>query len=390
MALPTFNQDVEIISQLSDYPNDDDGLEPNELKARFDLGSVLIKEYINEIFIPALEAAIDAAARGITFEGVSGTMLQDGSVYSTALSSEEGNEAVAEANIRNGAVTLDKLSAALQTLLSTVDTRASSAYNRVNGLAAVASSGAYSDLTGTPTVDTGLSADSTNAVQNKVIKAETDAIRTLVGQKQNALTFATAIENNNSIPYNSAVYAAVQTLTNALNNKAAAFNWDATPISGSNNAVRSNGIYQALANKQDKLTIDSALSQTSTNPLQNKAIYSALQAKQNTLSFDTAPTSGSTKPVTSGGVYTALAAKQAAKITRQVTLASGQKTWSVTCSGATASNTIICRPDSTSDAYHNQWVDHNVRCNAQGNGTLSFKADSNTTGSIVVNVLILN
>lgn len=41
--------------------------------------------------------------------------------------------------------------------------------------AAVATSGAYSDLTGKPTVDTTLSSTSTNAVQNKVIKAALDA-----------------------------------------------------------------------------------------------------------------------------------------------------------------------------------------------------------------------
>ena len=32
MALTTFNEDMEIISKLSTYPNDTDGLTPEELK----------------------------------------------------------------------------------------------------------------------------------------------------------------------------------------------------------------------------------------------------------------------------------------------------------------------------------------------------------------------
>lgn len=53
---------------------------------------------------------------------------------------------------------------------------------------------------------------------------------------------------------------------------------DATPTSGSNNAVSSGGVYTALQNVQPQLTIDSE------------------------------PTSGSNNPVSSGGVYNAFAA----------------------------------------------------------------------------------
>ena len=36
MALTTFNEDMDIISKLSTYPNDTDGLTPEALHARFD------------------------------------------------------------------------------------------------------------------------------------------------------------------------------------------------------------------------------------------------------------------------------------------------------------------------------------------------------------------
>ena len=392
MAIATFNEDVEIISQLSDYPNDDDGLEPDELKAKFDLAAVLIKEYINSILIPAIEAGDEAAARGITFGGLSGTEIAPGTIYSTALSSEAGNEAVDGSNIRPYAVSKDKLSSALQTLLASLETKADTAYNKANSLAAVATTGAYSDLSGRPVVDDALSNTSTNAVQNKLVKAALDALQTAVNGKQGTLAFTSTLTNDTKIPYSSAVYQAVQSINSALAGKQANLSWDATPTSGSQNPVRSGGVYTALQAKQDKLTIDSALSTTSTNPVQNKVINSALAGKQATLSWDSTPTSGSSKPCTSGGIYSALSGKQAKKKTATVTLESGNSSWTKSVTGVTASNTVICAPRCTSsdNASYTQWTTKGVRCNGQANGSLNFKADSNTTAAITVEVLILD
>lgn len=125
-----------------------------------------------------------------------------------------------------------------------------------------------------------------------------------------------------------------QVITNALANKAAAFNVDAEPTQGSTNPLSSGGAYDALANKANSfstdsaptsgsanlvtsggvydaieeitITVDSALSSSSTNPVQNKLITNALANKAATFSTDSAPTSGSTNLVTSGGVYAAL------------------------------------------------------------------------------------
>ena len=42
--LEPMTDDVEILSKLGDNPGSDDGLSTQELKSKFDLGSVLLKE----------------------------------------------------------------------------------------------------------------------------------------------------------------------------------------------------------------------------------------------------------------------------------------------------------------------------------------------------------
>ena len=119
----------------------------------------------------------------------------------------------------------------------------------------------------TITVDSALNTTSTNAIQNKVVKAALDT-------KQDTLTF------------------------------------DATPTASSTKPVTSGGIKTALDAKQDTLTFDSTPTANSTKPVTSGGVKTALDAKQDTLTFDATPTAGSSKPVTSGGVKTALDTKQ--------------------------------------------------------------------------------
>lgn len=65
MALTTFNEDVEIISKLSDLPNDTEGLSPAELKERFDRAGKLLKEYINGVLLTELGGASAAGSLGV-------------------------------------------------------------------------------------------------------------------------------------------------------------------------------------------------------------------------------------------------------------------------------------------------------------------------------------
>lgn len=61
MAIQNFDADLNIISKLSDYPSDD-GLETDAFKAKFDLGPNLLKDYINNVLIPALDQIVDVEA----------------------------------------------------------------------------------------------------------------------------------------------------------------------------------------------------------------------------------------------------------------------------------------------------------------------------------------
>lgn len=92
--------------------------------------------------------------------------------------------------------------------------------------------------------------------------------------------------------------------------KQAVLTFDNAPTNGSNNPVKSGGIYTALAGKQDTLTFDNAPTEDSDNPVKSGGVYAALENKQDTLTFDNAPTEDSENPVKSGGVYAALEEKQ--------------------------------------------------------------------------------
>ena len=71
MALTAFNEDMEIISKLSTYPNDTDGLTPEELKARFDQAGKLLKAYVNGTLLKELGGTTGAANLGV--DKVNGT-----------------------------------------------------------------------------------------------------------------------------------------------------------------------------------------------------------------------------------------------------------------------------------------------------------------------------
>lgn len=82
MAISEFDTDMNIIQQLSDEPNDVDGLAAAELKAKFDEGGNALKTYINGTLIPGTETEIDAkvsaaelASGNIPVGGTSGQTL---------------------------------------------------------------------------------------------------------------------------------------------------------------------------------------------------------------------------------------------------------------------------------------------------------------------------
>ena len=58
MALTKFTEAVNNISQLSDRPNETDGLTSDELKQRFDKAGIDIKAYINNVLTQELDTIL--------------------------------------------------------------------------------------------------------------------------------------------------------------------------------------------------------------------------------------------------------------------------------------------------------------------------------------------
>lgn len=56
MAFDKLDADLDVVQKLDDEPNDEGGLTADELKAKFDESGNLVKTYINDTLLPALEA----------------------------------------------------------------------------------------------------------------------------------------------------------------------------------------------------------------------------------------------------------------------------------------------------------------------------------------------
>lgn len=60
MAIPTMQDDLDIVSKLGDSPNTDNNLSSEQLKAKFDEGPKTIKAFINNTIVPALNKLVGA------------------------------------------------------------------------------------------------------------------------------------------------------------------------------------------------------------------------------------------------------------------------------------------------------------------------------------------
>lgn len=120
MALTQFSGAADVISQLSDQPNDNDGLSAAQLKACFDAFGAAFKTYFNNTHLPEVEAEISAAASGIGPSGISGSVITDNSISADKLRNTVGSEAVRTNVIREKNVTMAKLEQSVQDTLDSV------------------------------------------------------------------------------------------------------------------------------------------------------------------------------------------------------------------------------------------------------------------------------
>lgn len=63
LAIPVFNEDVDVIQKLDDEPNDVGGLTAAELKAKFDEAGNRIKTYLNETLVPSISETVAEAEK---------------------------------------------------------------------------------------------------------------------------------------------------------------------------------------------------------------------------------------------------------------------------------------------------------------------------------------
>ena len=141
MALPTCNEDMNIISKLDDEPNDVGGLSAASLKAKFDLAGNLLKKAINDL-VAAL--GNNAAAKNIGFApttAVNTTNVQDAienvqSQIADVSQSGIADASVTAAKIADGAVGTAALADAAVTYDKIKDKAVGSAKLADNGVSA--------------------------------------------------------------------------------------------------------------------------------------------------------------------------------------------------------------------------------------------------------------
>ena len=141
MALPTCNEDMNIISKLDDEPNDVGGLSAASLKAKFDLAGNLLKKALNDL-VAAL--GNNAAAKNIGFApttAVNNTNVQDAienvqSQIADVSQSGIADASVTAAKIADGAVGTAALADAAVTYDKIKDKAVGSAKLADNGVSA--------------------------------------------------------------------------------------------------------------------------------------------------------------------------------------------------------------------------------------------------------------
>lgn len=104
MALPTCNEDMDIIAKLDDEPNDVGGLSAASLKAKFDLAGNLLKKALNDL-VAALGG--ESAAKCIGF--VATEAVNKNNVQEAIEDVQAQIAGVSQAGIADGAVTTGKL-----------------------------------------------------------------------------------------------------------------------------------------------------------------------------------------------------------------------------------------------------------------------------------------
>lgn len=242
MALAEFQDDLNIIQKLDDEPNDVGGLTAAELKAKFDEAGLTIQNWLNTVLLPALVAA------NLGFQAT--TDIPAKTVQAAIENVQEQVKQATIAAVPNGSINYIKLANDVTTILTLLRTDLTQAQSNIT------------ELQNRPIIIDPATA-SANGLMSKEDKAKLDGIA----------AGATKVNVNNELSatssdaiMNKVVYAALQSLsqsltqalTSGLSEKANTVHthvlsditteFDSVPTEGSNNLVKSGGVWAAIKN----------------------------------------------------------------------------------------------------------------------------------------------
>lgn len=270
MALTEFTKDMSIIQKLDDEPNDVGGLTSAELKARFDEGGLAIKQWLNETLLPALVAAnlgfaateeIDAETIQAAVEAVYAELAEMLDAKADELAEDIAGvrsdlQGAVIGSIPPTSVTYEKLASDVTNLIDSLQAGLDEAEGKIeeldarqvvidpvttteNGLMTAEDKKKLDGIAANATrvlVDNAFSETSTNAIQNHVVKEALDNLRTTL---QSAITEGLA---------GKADKAHTHKLSDVTD-----YAVDTAPTEGSNNPVKSGGVYAALQSAMENV-----------------------------------------------------------------------------------------------------------------------------------------
>lgn len=239
MALEKFTKDMNIIQKLDDEPNDVGGLTASELKAKFDEAGLTIQTWINDVFIPALIAA------NLKFQAT--TDIPADTIQAAIENIQEQLKQAVVGAVPNGSVNYIKLATDVTAILTRLREDMTQAEEDIT------------KLQNRPIVISPATQDA-NGLMSSTDKKKLDGIaagatRVLVNNELS--------ETSGDAIMNKVVYAAVQSLTQALSGKSPTGHKhplsditdpiDSAPTEGSENLVKSGGVYAAIKNVKNAI-----------------------------------------------------------------------------------------------------------------------------------------
>lgn len=238
MALTEFQDDLNIIQKLDDEPNDVGGLTAAELKAKFDEAGLTIQVWLNTVLLPALVAA------NLGFQAT--TDIPAKTIQEAIENVQEQVKQATIAAVPNGSINYIKLAQDVTTILTGLRTDVTQSQADIT------------ELQNRPIIIDPATA-SANGLMSKEDKVKLDGIA--AGATKVFVNNELSATSSDAI-MNKVVHAAIQNLTQALTSglsgKANAVHthvlsditteFDSTPTEGSDNLVKSGGVYAAIKN----------------------------------------------------------------------------------------------------------------------------------------------